>query len=118
MAVFIGLSILPHNDLEFVDGGLRLVEDGEAIGQHARQHLKFWSGEWFLDKSAGVDWMFYAFSRRPSEKDIADGAVKECVAAVAGVTEIVEYESRYEPGDRGVLVDRLVIDTQFGEFTL
>lgn len=38
------------------DGNLAVVRDAEAIGQHARQRLMAYEGEWFLDKDAGVPW--------------------------------------------------------------
>ena len=57
MAKYIGLAIKPYNDLEVTaDGNLRLVTDAEAIGQHTRQRISFFKGEWFLDLDVGLDW--------------------------------------------------------------
>ncbi|MDT9694263.1 hypothetical protein Q5762_39210, partial [Streptomyces sp. P9(2023)] len=39
------------------NGNLGLVYNAEAVGQHARQRLMTYEGEWFLDKTAGVPWI-------------------------------------------------------------
>lgn len=116
MADVVGLSVAPHNDLHFNEtGNLVLVYDGEAIGQHARQRLKAWQGEWFLNLDAGVDWLFYVFDRPPSEKPIADAEIKRVIRETPGVTEIQEYSSSYERQNRGVFVDRCAVLTSYGE---
>lgn len=115
MADFIGIAVLPHNDIEFVGNSLRMATDAEAIGQLARQRLMCWQGEWFLNENAGVDWKFYLFDRRPSEKAIGDAAVKACVLGTPGVSDIIEYQSTYSRQNRGLIVDRIVVQTPYGE---
>mgnify|MGYP000135562922 FL=1 len=39
------------------DGNLATVIDAEAVGQHAKQRIKAFSGEWFLNSDVGVPWL-------------------------------------------------------------
>ena len=54
-----GLAIdQASNDLYLAaDGNLALVNDTLAVGQHVRQRLSTFEGEWFLDTTAGVPWL-------------------------------------------------------------
>lgn len=116
MADIIGLAIEPHNDLRLgADGGPVLVEDGEAIGQHIRQRLMSWLNEWFLDKSAGVDWTRYVLGRPPQEMQIAEAVIKAEIAATPGVTEIVEFDASYDRRSRGLRIHRCEVVTEFDD---
>jgi len=108
----VGLSIQPHNDLHLDEAGnLVLAYDNEAIGQHIRQRLMFWRGEWFLDTSIGVDWTRYVLGRPPSEMQIAEAIIKAEIAATPGVAEIVEFDAEYDRASRGLRINRVVVLT-------
>lgn len=112
-------SIKPHNDLHLdAAGNLVMVQDAYAIGQHIRQRLMFWKGEWFLDLDAGVDWKNEVFARRPEQKDFADAVIKREIATTPGVVSIDEYVSRYDRATRGLIVDRVRADTDAGAVTV
>ena len=124
MAQFVGLSIAPlhdtpgppKNDLHLdAAGNLALVQDGEAIGQHVRQQLMFWRGEWFLNEDAGVDWKRYVLGRPPSEIAIAEAVFKREVLNTPGVAEILELDVRHDRASRGFIVERCTIETIDGE---
>lgn len=116
MADFIGLAIEPHNDLRVgADGGPLLVTEGEAIGQHIRQRLMLWRGEWFLNTGAGVEWTRYVLGRPPSEIQIAEAVIKAEIAATPGVTEILEFDARYDRSSRGLHIDTCQIATVFDD---
>ncbi|WP_100959016.1 hypothetical protein [Bosea sp. FBZP-16] len=112
MAQFVGLSILPHNDLQLdATGSPVLVTEGEAIGQHIRQRLMLWSGEWFLNEAAGVPWLDHVLGRPPSEIELAEAVIKAEIMATPGVAEIIEFEARYDRASRGLHIDRCQIAT-------
>lgn len=116
MAEFVGISIKPHNDIELTDdGNLRLVYDNEAIGQHVRQRLKMWRGEWFLNTESGVDWTRYVLGRAPSEQPIAEAVIKREILQTPGVVEIIAWDSRYDARSRGLQITRCVIRTVFDD---
>ena len=109
-------SILPHNDLHFDEAGsLVMAADEAAIGQHVRQRLMLWKGEWFLDTDAGVDWRGEVFSLRSDQAALADAVIKAVVAETPGVEAIEEYAAHSDRTSRGVIVDRLRIRVSGGQ---
>lgn len=48
---------LTDNDLDFSTGTLIIIEEKEELAQRIKVSLQTWLGEWFLDNSAGVDWL-------------------------------------------------------------
>jgi hypothetical protein len=116
MVDFVGLSIQPHNDLRLdATGSPVLVFAAEAIGEHIRQRLKLWAGEWFLDTAAGVAWTTYVLGRPPSEMPIAESVIKAEIAATPGVSEILEFSASYDRTSRGLRIERVQILTVFDD---
>lgn len=108
----IGLSIQPHNDLHLdASGNLVLAVDNDAIGQHIRQRLMFWRGEWFLDTTVGVDWTRYVLGRPSNEMQIAEAIIKAEIAGTPGVAEIIEFDAEYDRASRGLRINRVVVLT-------
>lgn len=118
MPDFIGLAIKPYNDLELTDdGNLRLVYDAEAIGQHARQRLSLFRGEWFLDAEEGVDWFGDVLGGREDRIAIGEAMVKAAILATPGVSEIEEISTRHDRASRGMIVEKCIVRTVFDEAT-
>lgn len=116
MAEFVGLSIEPHNDLRLDGTGSPvLVTDAEAIGEHVRQRLMAWSGEWFLNTTDGVAWTQFILGRPPSEMPLAESIIKAEIAATPGVSEILEFSAVYDRASRGLRVERCQIATVFDD---
>jgi hypothetical protein len=116
MAEFIGLSIVPHNDISIdASGNLVFVTDSEAIAQHIRQRLMTWKGEWFLNTDAGIDWTRYILGRAPSERAIAEAVIKREILQTPGVVEILAWDAEYDASSRGLRITRCVVSTVFDE---
>jgi len=116
MVDFVGLSIQPHNDLRLdATGSPMLVYDAEAIGEHIRQRLMLWRGEWFLNEDAGVEWTKYVLGRPPSELPLAESIIKAEIAATPGVTEILEFSAVYDRASRGLRIERCQVATVFDD---
>lgn len=112
----ISFDIKPHNDIGLDEtGNLAMVRDAEAIGQHIRQRLKFWKNEWFLDKSAGVDWLRYLLGQQPTMAPVAEAVIKREILQTPGVTDILSIDVDYDQGSRGFLVRRCVVQTIFDQ---
>jgi hypothetical protein len=110
MTEALSISIQPHNDIHFeADGNLAMARGHVAIGQHVRQRLKFWRGEWFLDTDAGVDWLNEVFNLRGDQAALADALVKAEIAGTPGVEKIESYSARYDRVSRGLKIDRIVL---------
>jgi hypothetical protein len=117
MAKYVGIAIRPYNDLELTaDGNLRLVYDAEAVGQHARQRLSFYKGEWFLDRGVGVDWFNRVFGLNGrTVAPIAEAVAKAAILATPGVTAISEITSGFDRSTRGYIVSRCDVETEFDQ---
>lgn len=122
----VGISIKPSqpglvlgassNDW-FLDatGNLALVYDAEAVGQHARQRLGFFKGEWFLDPTVGVDWFGQVLGYQESRLPIAEAIVKRTILETPGVTGIAEIQSEFDRANRGARVTKATVETEYDE---
>jgi hypothetical protein len=120
MATYLGISIRPYNDIEIdATGNLAMVTDAAAIGQHARQRLSLFAGEWFLDTTTGVDWFGTVLGGpgTAANQAVAEAIVKEIILATPGVIAISEITTSFDRSTRGVSVDRCIVETVFDEPT-
>lgn len=114
MAKYVGISIKPYNDIELdATGNLKMVYDAEAVGQHARQRLSFFKGEWFLDPSVGVDWFGRILGGLPSLTPLAEAIVKATILKTPGVTAINSIDTVYDSASRGAQVRTCEVETEF-----
>lgn len=102
------------HDLAFVNNGLVTVTDAACVAQRVKQHLRSFLGEWFLDTTAGVPWHEYIFAE-PYDAATAEAVIKDAVAAVPGVTEIVSFGMNYVPARRQVNVYEMSVRTIYDE---
>lgn len=108
------LALETHNDLSLTpDGNLRMVYDAEAVGEHARQRLMFFKGEWYLDPSIGVDWFGQVLGFADSRLQVSEAIVKRVILQTPGVTGLRNVESSYDRANRGFKVTRVEVDTEF-----
>ncbi len=75
------------------------VLDGqEAVAQRIRHRLKLWKGDWFLDKSQGIDWIGVfekPFSVRKMKSEIYRAVEKdEQVDRIESLEVIPDYSDR------------------------
>ncbi|MBB4063695.1 hypothetical protein [Gellertiella hungarica] len=112
----IALAIDPEtNDLFLsADGNIATVTSAEAVGQHARQRLGTFAGEWFLDTEAGVPWLdgILGSSYDPA---LAESVVKAELLDTDGVTEITSFAVRFDRATRGLIIDSIAVLTEYDE---
>lgn len=113
----IGLSLSstgsePHDLHLDSDGGLAVVVDGEAVGQHVRQRLMTFSGEWFLDVDAGVTWLTDILGGK-YDPVIAETLTKSEILETDGVTEIESFSVRFKGSSRGVESYNVTVKTDY-----
>jgi len=102
-------------DIHFnVAGVLVLVEDSEAVAQRVRQHIEAYRGEWFLDRTDGVEWLTRIFVQ-PFSQDVAEALLKTAILDVPGVAEIIEFDMQVDPLKRSLKVLRIAVRTDFDE---
>lgn len=96
------------------DGNLDMVTDAEAVGQHARQRLMTFEGEWFLDTTAGVPWLDKILGRQ-FDATLAESVVKKEIVETDGVTAIESFGLRYVRGVRQLDVFDASVATEYDE---
>ena len=103
------------NDLFFeADGNLAIVTDAEAVGQHVRQRLMTYSGEWFLDTTCGVPWLTELMGRQ-YDPALAEAVVKAEIVDTNGVTGIEDFSVSFTRDIRRLNIKNISITTIYDE---
>lgn len=112
----IGLAIdQTTNDLYLADDGLlAIVRDAHAVGQHVRQRLKTFEGEWFLDTTAGVPWIDQIFARQYNPA-LAEAVVKAEILDTVGTVEITAFSVRFDKALRNLDIHDVEVSTIYDE---
>lgn len=112
----IGLAIDPITNDLFVDGSnnLAIVTGAEAVGQHARQRLKTFQGEWFLDTSAGVPWLAQIMGAK-YDPALVEAVVKAEILDTDGVVEITSFSVGFDRSTRNVIIRDVEVLTVYDE---
>lgn len=112
----IGIAIDPDtNDLFLgTDGNLAVVTDAAAVGQHVRQRLMTFEGEWFLDTTAGVPWLSDILGKR-YDPELAESVVKAEILATDGVASIEAFSVSFQRSTRGLIIKDVAVLTDYDE---
>jgi len=115
----IGLALRPNengiHDLALTaDGNLDMVQDAEAIGQHARQRVMTYAGEWFLDTTCGVPWLDQIMGRQ-FDPALSESVLKKEMIETDGVTAIEAFSLSFNRTLRGLNVTRATLATEYDE---
>lgn len=100
------------NDLYFANDSLVMVTDALAVGQHARQRLSTFEGEWFLDTTVGVPWLKQILGKR-YDPALAEAVTKACILGTDGVTEITSFSVSFGRGTRGLFIRSVEVMTDY-----
>lgn len=99
------------------DGQLATVSDAHAVGQHVRQRLKTFSGEWFLDAEAGVPWLDDILGRG-YDAALAEAIIKAEILQTHGVEEITSFSVSFDDERRELRAASITVltiyDTEIG----
>lgn len=96
------------------DGNLAMAYDAEAVGQHARQRVQTFAGEWYLDTTAGLPWVQQILGKR-YDAALAEAVVKSEVLNTDGVTEITSFSVSFDRASRGVFIRSVEVGTEYDE---
>lgn len=112
----VGLAIdQTTNDL-YLDatGNLALSTDARAVGEHGRARLQTYSGEWMLDRTAGVPWLDQILGQA-YDPALAESVVKAELLDTDGITEITSFSVSFDKATRGLLIRDVEVLTMFDE---
>lgn len=118
MATRIGLAIDPATNDLFLDsaGNLATVTDAEAVGQHAKQRLGTFQGEWVYDTTAGVPWLSQILGKS-YDPALAEAVVKAELLDTDGVEEITSFSVGFDKTSRGLNINEVEVLTDYDEVT-
>jgi hypothetical protein len=84
------VRIIPAGDLALVGGTFVFLQPGpEYTRQKLAARLKFFLGEWFLDRRLGVPYFKHVFVRNP-DLDVIRQMFRKVILGTAGVLGIVD----------------------------
>lgn len=111
-----GLSIDPAtNDLHLTSQGhLATVADAASVGQHVRQRLMTFAGEWFLDTTVGVPWLTEILGKG-YDPALAEAVVKAEILDTDGVTEITSFSVGFTRSTRALIVKDVSVGTVYDQ---
>jgi hypothetical protein len=115
MPAQIGLALHPQTHDLFLDASNNLVlaRDAAAIGEHAKQRMKMFVGEWFLDTTAGLPWLprpgAFAIFDRPYLAGQSEALIKAEILDTPGVVGIERFEARVDRATRGLVIDAEIV---------
>lgn len=95
-------------------GNLVIVTDAEAVGQHVRQRLMAYEGEWFLDREVGVPW-FRDLLGGQYDPVLAESVLKAEILDTDGVTDITTFSVRFDRQTRGLGSYNIEVSTEYDE---
>lgn len=117
MSDHIGIAMRPNEngiyDIYLDEtGNLAMVTGAEAVGQHARQRLMTFEGEWFYDNQAGVPWLNDVMGLQFNPA-LASALIKAEIAGTDGVTDIAEFSVEFSESRRELTAIRVSVLTTY-----
>jgi hypothetical protein len=117
-----------NSDMQFGHGAGDFWHDQpEGVGQSVKTRLLLFSGEWFLDTTAGTPWGGFPLNDLVVQQGrilgvhtqlSRDAAIRDRIITTEGVVALVDYFSSVDPDTRAFSVEA-IIDTVYGRaFTL
>lgn len=84
-------------------GNLAMARDAEAVGQHARQRIMTYRGEWFLDTQVGVPWLQQIMGQSPVTRSVlAEAVIKTELSETRGATGIDSFSISFDRTKRSI----------------
>lgn len=93
-----------NTDIGIVGGNLTIVDGTDAIAQHLLIRLRFFKGEYQLDRSIGVPYFEDIFVKNPSLV-VVRAIMREVILETPGVLEITRFDLSVDSAIRQLNVD-------------
>lgn len=110
-------------DMQFGHGAGDMWKDvPDAVGQSIKTRLLLYTGEWFLDLTAGTPWGGFPLNQQVVQRGrilaehtqlSRDAAIRDRIVTTVGVQTLSTYGSSFNPNTRGFSVNATV-DTIYG----
>lgn len=97
------LKLTNAHDLAITNGDLSLVDGQDAIAQQLEIRLRFWFGEWFRNRSEGIDYLRYILVKNPEEQLIVT-LLSRVIRETPGITALNSLTLAYNNRTRALSV--------------
>lgn len=88
-----------NGDLDITGDTLTLTEGADAVRQHVQIRLKFFLGEWFLDRRIGVAW-FETIFQKGVPLSLVRAILRKVIIRTPGIVSIVSFDLTVDPVTR------------------
>lgn len=101
----------PNDDYNFGNKSTFLVDSPEAVAQNVKTRLRLFAGEWFLDKTEGLNLTNILGAHTRSTRDVE---VRQRILGTKGVVSIAAYASSVDVTTRAFTVNATIV-TAYGQ---
>jgi hypothetical protein len=96
------------------NGNLAVAKGPEAVAHHVRWRLMTFTGEWFLDVEAGMDWLENIMGKRYNPT-LAEAMIKNETLTTPSVTGINSLSIGYDRNRRDLMVRGMDVSTEYDD---
>lgn len=86
-------------DLYLVGGNLATVDGRDAIAQSLLLSLRFYLGEWFLDRRIGIPYFERVLVKNPRIPEV-ESILRQVILAAPGVTGLERFDFTFDAAQR------------------
>lgn len=102
------LKLSATGDIEIIGGKLQMVSGADYIRQKIETRLKFWQGEWFLDRRLGFPWLQRVLGRRDPP---VDPLVRSAILSIIDVVSVQSLTINFDNRTRAYSLSYAVVST-------
>ncbi|MBP2167719.1 hypothetical protein J2125_000911 [Erwinia toletana] len=92
-----------------------LINSPQCVAQAVKTRFLLWSGQWFLDTTAGTPWMQSVLGKQQAES--YNLAIRQRILETPGVNAIIAFDTMVNSSSRRVVFSA-TIDTLYGTTTV
>ena len=97
------LKLDSNGDLAIENNDLVLLTGLEAIAQDCQIRLRFFQGEWFLDRRLGTPWYPGILGQKP-QSNVVSEILRKVILSTPGILSITFFDPSYDGETRKLTV--------------
>ena len=112
------IALDTFGEVDFSPTGPHIITNADAVAQHLRIRLRFFSGEWFLDTRIGIPYYSQIFVKNPNLAAI-NTVYRRAIVSTPGVEKLERLDLNLDASTRKLSVSfsaKLVGETVARDF--
>lgn len=90
---------------------VQLISGAEAVGQHVRERLQFFLGEWFLDTRQGVPYYRDVLKKNP-DRGVVRSVLRRVILSCQDIATLKRLSLSFDDARRELSVDFLAVTVE------